>query len=66
MRARVENLVNGPFDLEGGHVIPAMGTVVADFRPEYLEILQAAGAVRVEILPDKPAAAPRKRRVKTP
>ena len=68
MRARIENLVNGPFDLEGGVVLPAMGSVTADFRPEYIEILQAAGAVRVEVLTETPAVASktRKRRVKKP
>ena len=47
MRAEVVNLTRGPFDLPGGHVLPALGTVVGDWPEQYLELLAFSGAVRV-------------------
>ena len=47
MRAEVVNLTRGPFDLMGGHVLPAHGTVSGDWPEQYLELLAVSGAVRV-------------------
>lgn len=48
---KIINRTASPFDLQGvdGNVLlPANGEVVAEFAPEYLEILRACGTVLIE------------------
>lgn len=49
---KVTNLTNCPFDLQGadGSVrLPAFGSIAARFSPEYIELLKAGLAVKVEL-----------------
>lgn len=46
-RLTVINLTNSPFDLEGGHRLPAMGSVTADFPEHYAEVLRLSPGVEV-------------------
>lgn len=48
---KITNLTNSPFDLQGvdGPVrLPAFGSVEGEFSGEYLDLLEASMAVRVE------------------
>lgn len=54
----ITNLTNSPYDLEsaeGPVRLPAFGEVTGEFSGEYLELLEASMAVRVE-----PEAKPKK------
>ncbi len=57
---KITNLTNSPYDLQGvdGPVrLPAFDSVEGDFSGEYLELLEASMAVRVEDA-EAPAPAP--------
>ncbi|MGE8376219.1 MAG: hypothetical protein ACN6N5_12865 [Diaphorobacter nitroreducens] len=57
---KITNLTNSPFDLQGtdGPVrLPAFGSVEGEFSGEYLDLLAASMAVRVEDA-EAPAPAP--------
>lgn len=41
----VINLTNSPQDLEGGHRLPAMGSVTAEFSDHYAALLRASPGV---------------------
>ena len=48
---KITNLTNSPYDLQGvdGAVrLPAFGSIEGEFSGEYLELLEAGMAVRVE------------------
>lgn len=48
-RLTVVNLTNSPFDLEGGHRLPAMGRLTADFSDGYAEALRASPGVEARL-----------------
>lgn len=55
---KITNLTNSPFDLQGvdGPVrLPAFGSVEGEFSGEYLDLLEASMAVRVEDAAAEPA-----------
>lgn len=55
---KITNLTNSPFDLQGvdGPVrLPAFGSVEGEFYGEYLDLLAASMAVRVEDAAAEPA-----------
>lgn len=61
---KITNLTNSPFDLNGvdGAVrLPAFGSVEGEFSGEYLALLLASQAVRIEEAPAKPDDAKAKR-----
>ncbi len=65
---KITNLTNSPFDLQGinGSVrLPAFGSVEGEFSGEYLDLLGASQAVRIEDVPAKPDEAKPKRTRKT-
>lgn len=43
----VRNLTNSPFDIEGGHRLPAMGGITADFSDHYAALLRVSPGVEV-------------------
>lgn len=54
---KITNLTNSPYDLQGvgGPVrLPAFGSVEGEFSGEYLDLLAASQAVRIEDVPAKP------------
>ncbi|MFD4120914.1 hypothetical protein ACFWQD_06340 [Alcaligenes faecalis] len=54
---KITNLTNSPFDLQGinGSVrLPAFGSVEGEFPGEYLDLLAASQAVRIEDVLAKP------------
>ncbi|NSY48456.1 hypothetical protein [Agrobacterium tumefaciens] len=54
----VKNLTNSPYDLQGkdGLVrLPAFGEVEGEFEPDYLALLEASMAVKVESGEQKPS-----------
>lgn len=54
---KITNLTNSPFDLQGinGSVrLPSFGSVEGEFSGEYLDLLAASQAVRIEDAPAKP------------
>lgn len=57
----VRNLTNSPFDIEGGHRLPAMGSVTEDFSDHYALLLRASPGVEVVAADDQPAPTPRPR-----
>ena len=61
---KITNLTNSPFDLQGinGSVrLPAFGSVEGEFSGEYLDLLAASQAVRIEDVPAKPDEAKSRR-----
>lgn len=55
----VENLTNSPYDLQGkdGFVrLPAFGEVEGEFEPDYLALLEASMAVKIDSGEQKPSA----------
>lgn len=55
--ATIKNKVGSPFDVQtknGPAVLPAFGTLEAEFEPSYLELLLACGTVVLDT-PSKPA-----------
>jgi len=45
---KIENLTNSPFDLEGGVILPAFGSVVSHFSDAYAELLVHSMVLTVE------------------
>lgn len=45
---KIKNLTNSPFDLPGGHILPANGEWEGELPEAYLEALRASPAVRIE------------------
>ncbi|TCM21481.1 hypothetical protein EDF56_101145 [Novosphingobium sp. PhB165] len=43
----ITNLTNSPFDLEGGHRLPAMGSVTEHFSDDYAAALRLSPGVQV-------------------
>lgn len=49
----VHNLTNSPFDLPGGHILPANGSWSGELPESYLLALKASPAVKVvEVAPE--------------
>lgn len=44
----VQNLTHSPFDLPGGHILPAYGTWSGELPEAYVAALRASPAVRIE------------------
>lgn len=44
----VHNLTNSPFDLPGGHILPANGSWTGELPEPYLVALRASNVVRIE------------------
>ncbi|GEM_PF-2694136 len=59
----IRNLTNSPFDIEGGHRLPAMGEITAEFSDHYGALLRASPGVEVlEAVKPEPAREPAPRR----
>ena len=44
----VHNLTNSPYDLPGGHILPANGSWTGELPESYLAALRASPVVRIE------------------
>lgn len=53
----VRNLTNSPFDIEGGHRLPAMGSITEEFSDQYAALLRRSPGVEVVEAVEAPAPA---------
>lgn len=44
----IHNLTNSPYDLPGGHILPANGSWTGDLPEAYVEALRMSPTVRIE------------------